>query len=725
MASHPELQAEQAHLDRAYERLESLRAGARARLQAALRQRGGTPQAVTERDVIVRNALHRLEQLELGGESLCFGRIDRTDGQSFHIGRLAISGEDQEPLVVDWRAPVAESFYRATGRHPMGLSRRRHLATEGRRVVGIEDELFGDDSSGEGPGHGLVGPGALVAALERSRSGRMRDIVATVQVEQDEVIRSELPGVLVVQGGPGTGKTAVALHRAAYLLYTHRFPLERQGVLVVGPNPIYLRYVRHVLPSLGETGVALTTVQGLVPRVRARAEEAIVAARVKGDSRMAQVLARAVSDRQRPLRRPLEVGFEGQVLRLSPEDARRVVAFARRRVRTHNAGRRHVEAWLARHFIGQYRLARQRRRRAGASAEPDGDAVATPGAVQDEEVWPQLRRHPDVVGTLDRMWPVLAPEELVHDLFGAPPLLRLAASGVLSDEEVASLHRERSSGLDSIPWTAADLALIDEARALLGPRRPSADADAGGGGVRTYGHIVVDEAQDLTPMQLRMLARRSLSGSMTVVGDIAQATGPWAPGGWSDVTAHLPDGRAARVAELSVNYRTPDEVMTVASRVLARVAPDQSPPVSVRATGASPAFVAARAGRLGPAVADTVVKERGEVHPGTLAVIAPPSLVEPLASALGSAGVAFSHPGGSHAEDNGLDGPTTLLAVGVAKGLEFDAVVVAEPRRIVSEEAQQLRALYVALTRATKRLAVVHAEPLPAVLTERSTSLRP
>ncbi|MDP8992150.1 MAG: hypothetical protein M3N31_03735, partial [Actinomycetota bacterium] len=331
--------------------MESLRAAARSLLESALRQRGGTPQAVAERDVLVRTALHRLEQLELGGESLCFGRIDLADGQSFHIGRLAVSGHDQEPLVVDWRAPVAEPFYRATGRHPMGLVRRRHFATEGRRLVGLEDEVFaGEHGDGGGPdGAGkpeLVGPGALLAALERSRSGRMRDIVATVQREQDEVIRSELAGVLVVQGGPGTGKTAVALHRAAYLLYTHRFPLERQGVLVVGPNALYLRYVRHVLPSLGEAGVVLTTLEGLVPEARARAAEGRMAARVKGDARMARVLARAVRDRQRPLRRPLEVRAEGVVLHLSPEASRQAVAAARRRSGPHNSGRRHVEAWV-------------------------------------------------------------------------------------------------------------------------------------------------------------------------------------------------------------------------------------------------------------------------------------------------------------------------------------------------------------------------------------------
>jgi len=426
VASDPELQAEQAYVERAYERVDELRAQARERLETALRQRGGTPQAVTERDMIVRTALHRIDQLDLGGQPLCFGRIDLADGQSFHLGRLAVSSEDQEPLVVDWRAPVAEPFYRATGRHPMGLSRRRHFATDGRRVVGIEDEVFDVDGQeaaaddGRGGGHSLVGPGVLLAALERSRSGRLRDIVATVQREQDEVIRSQLAGVLVVQGGPGTGKTAVALHRAAYLLYTHRFPLERQGVLLVGPNRLYLGYVEHVLPSLGETGVALTTLEGLVPEARVRSADSRVAARVKGDARMAKVLARAARDRERPLRRHIEVGLEGVILRLSVGESRQAVSYARRRSRTHNAGRRHIEAWMARHFRDQYRLGLERRRRVGTRASPDELAAEElegfePRAVdgsdagsEEQDVWPRVRHHPVVVEALDRMWPLLA-----------------------------------------------------------------------------------------------------------------------------------------------------------------------------------------------------------------------------------------------------------------------------------------------------------------------------
>ncbi|MEO6120708.1 MAG: DNA/RNA helicase domain-containing protein, partial [Acidimicrobiales bacterium] len=376
MAPHPDLQAEREYIERAYARIDALRAAAAELLGSALRQRGSTPQSLAERDVIVRTTLQRLETLDVGTESLCFGRIDRDDGESFHIGRLAVSADDQEPLVVDWRAPVAEPFYRATGVYPMGLVLRRHFATDGRRLLGIEDELFAlDGRDGEGPegaagtdaDDGLVvsGAGALMASLGRARSGRMRDIVATVQREQDEVIRAPLPEVLVVQGGPGTGKTAVALHRAAYLLYTYRFPLERQRVLLVGPNPLFLRYIEQVLPSLGESGVALTTVAGLVPDTRVRAEAPAEVARIKGAASMARLLARAVRDRQRPLREDVEIGFEGFVLRLTSETTEEIVRVARRRPGPHNARRRTVELLMSRRLVAQYQESLERRRRVG------------------------------------------------------------------------------------------------------------------------------------------------------------------------------------------------------------------------------------------------------------------------------------------------------------------------------------------------------------------------
>jgi DNA helicase IV len=701
VGQHPELHAEQAFIDRAYDRVEALRAAARATLDDALKQRGGTFQAVEQREVVVHTTLQRLNQLDIGRESLVFGRIDRDDGDAFHIGRLAVSAEDQEPLVVDWRAPVAEPFYRATGRHPMGLTRRRHFASEGRRLLGIEDEVFAlPNGNGDGPAdaddYEPAGTSALLAALERSRSGQMRDIVATVQKEQDEVIRAELPGVLVVQGGPGTGKTAVALHRAAYLIYTYRFPLERQGVLVVGPNPLFLRYIGQVLPSLGESGVALTTIEGLVADVRAKAVDSPVAARVKGDARMARVLSRAVRDRQRPLRRDVAVGYGSTTLRLTVADSEQIVTQARRRPGPHNSRRRAVETLVARRLQQQFAAYVERTRTPEEAAVVLGDA----------DLARELRRLPPVAEALDRMWPVLLAEELVHDLFGAPPLIALAGKGVLSKPECDALARPRSSSLDDIPWTAADLPLLDEARVLLGVRKHTPDDD-----VRAYGHIVVDEAQDLTPMQLRMLNRRSISGSMTVVGDIAQATGHRAPASWDEILEHLPSRRAPRVVELSVNYRTPAEIMALAGRVLAEAAPGLRRPRSVRSTEMPPQIVRAAPGARAEAVAEAVRAEAGRVGTGTCAVICPPSLRDSLAAGLRAAGLEFGE-----ADVDGLDAAVTLVPVDIVKGLEFDGVVVVEPGRIVEEAPQGLRALYVALTRATKVLTVVHTDELPPAL---------
>ena len=554
--------------------------------------------------------------------------------------------------MVDWRAPVAEPFYRATGLDPQGLARRRHLSVRGRAVLGLEDEYFVDPDGRPGavaPGgaggaqfrdggerllsDGLVlgGPGALLSALGQARTGQMGDIIGTIQREQDEIIRSPLPGVLVVQGGPGTGKTAVALHRAAYLLYTHRFPLERQGVLVVGPNPLFLRYIEQVLPSLGETGVSLSTVSGLVPEVRVRGVDDAAVAKLKGDVRMVKVLTRAVRTRERPLRRDVEVPFGAGVLRLRARTTEDIVGMARRRPGTHNARRRFVESHVLRVLSDEYRA------RLGRSGVDGADDAPT--AEEQKDLAQRLRRVPEVSDALDRMWPRLSPHEFLHDLLGARALLAAAGKGILSPLEVQRLYRPRSTSLETVPWTVGDAALIDEARTLLGPRRgrparvrskraeegtasemgfwpqglaaspePAASvATASEDDIRAFGHIVVDEVQDLSPMQLRMLARRSLSGSMTVVGDIAQATGPWAPAGWDDITRHLSPQRPTRLVELTVSYRTPAEVVALAAQVLAVAAPEITPPRPVRQSGFPPRVVAtsrvglsATAGRAGP-----------------------------------------------------------------------------------------------------------------------------
>ncbi len=576
MSQHPELVEEQAYIEHAYECLDRAREQA-LRLRGLTEVgRGGTHQARYERDVIEETVRNRLAHLEIGDAALVFGRIDRDTGEAFHIGRLAVADERQEPVVVDWRAPVAEPFYRATGRAPMGLSRRRHFALKGRTLVGIEDELFdGDGTAEEG---GLVGPGALIAALEQSRTGQLGDIVATIQAEQDEIIRSPLAGVLVVQGGPGTGKTVVALHRAAYLLYTYRFPLEDQGVLVVGPNRVFLRYIHRVLPSLGETGVEQVVLADLVPSVKVRATEATPVARVKGDVRMAALLANAVRDRQRPLTRDLVVPYGLSSLRLDVDTSRRIVRGATRRAHQHNAARRFVEQALF-----------------------DALAASSRDQIDSGTVRERTRSTDEVRAALEAMWPVLTPAQLLHDLFGSAALVRLAARRTFDEREVEPLVRPRSDHVDEVAWTDADIPLLDEALELLGPRptRTGAEADE----VRTYGHIVVDEAQDLTPMALRMLTRRSLSGSMTVVGDLAQATGAIAPDSWDDVLAHLPTRKAALVHELTIGYRIPAQSMALAARVLSIAAPGLQPPRSVREGDVGPLILRAASDQLGNEVA--------------------------------------------------------------------------------------------------------------------------
>jgi DNA helicase IV len=622
---------------------------------------------------------------------------------------------------------------------------RRHLALEGRRVVGLEDERFGiPGSEGAGEGHDgprrgpdgdgtaelilsdlpIGGPAALLAALDRARSGRMTDIVSTIQREQDEIIRAPLTGVLVVQGGPGTGKTAVALHRAAYLLYTHRFPLERQGVLVVGPNPLFLRYIEQVLPSLGETGVTLSTVSGLVSEVRIRENGPVETARLKGDARMAKVIARAVRTRQRPLADDVAIPYGALVLRLTVEDSRQIVEVIRRRPGTHNARRRLVEQAVAQLLADR---ARQTQQTLGAGVP--SSVTAFPG-YEDPAELPEdefdfedfsrkVRRVPELAEALDRMWPRLSPHELLHDLFGAPALIRAAGRGVLTADEQHHLRRRRAASFEEVAWTPADAALVDEARHLLGPRNGS-----GEDGLRKYGHIVVDEVQDLSPMQLRMLTRRSLSGSMTVVGDIAQATAPWAPRSWADITDHLPRRRPARTVELTVSYRTPAEVLAVASQVLAVAAPELTPPKPVRRTGLEPRTLAVRdasGSRQGATEADLarlVARVAGEevaaVTPGRVAILAPEAMLTMLADALAADDIPVVD--ARDMRKGGLFEPLVLLAADAANGLEFDSVVVVEPGVIAGETARGLRTLYVALTRPTQRLSVVHLTPPPVPL---------
>ena len=687
---HPEMDVEQAYVDHAYACLESARDRALELTAMVEVGQGGTNQARFEREAIWDSVAARLGQLDMGDAALVFGRIDQeaeAGAGRFYIGRVGVWDVDQDPVVVDWRAPVAEAFYRATGPVPMGLERRRHLVSRGRVVVGIEDELFGDpERFRDGDGNRLKGEGALIAALEMARTGRLGDIIGTIQAEQDDIIRAPLSGVHAVQGGPGTGKTVVALHRAAYLLYTHRFPLEGQGVLVLGPNRLFLAYIEQVLPSLGEAGVQMATLGDVVGGVRVddRREQAEVG-RLKGDLRMVRFITRAVRTRQRPLRADLRIGHGLQWLVLPVEESRRIVDQARRRYRTHNAARKFVEA----EFYGAL----------VASGRGDLD----PEALRE-----RLRGELSVREALEWMWPVLTPAQLLNDLLGSRALIR-SADPSLTTEQVDALYRERVSQPDDLLWTASDAPLLDEARAVLGARPGRREEDT----VRTYGHIVVDEVQDLSPMDLRMLDRRSLNGSMTVVGDIAQATGAWAHDNWEGILRHLPDRRPPERHELTVGYRIPGPLMDVAARVLAVAAPDLAPPRSVRGDGDPPRFVALtgeQAEKL-DGLAEVVRSELEAVGAGNLAVVTTDSQAADVEDALERAGIAYGRP-----TRQGLDAQVAVVPVGLVKGLEVDGAVVVEPARMVREHAQGMRALYVALTRATRRVAIVHAEPLPPVL---------
>ncbi len=697
---HPELAAEQAYIEHAYECLEASKADALKIRELTTTGPGGTHQARVERNAFDEKIVSRLEQLEIGDSALVFGRIDRIADdldttEAFHIGRLAVSDQNREPVVVDWRAPVAEPFYRATGRDPMGLVRRRHFAVEGRTLLGIEDEMFGEGRLGIGqddgltdddPRAGIRGYSTLMTALGRGRTGQLGDIVATIQAEQDEIIRSPQGGVLVVQGGPGTGKTVVALHRAAYLLYTHRFPLEDQGVLVVGPNRVFLRYIERVLPSLGEAGVDQVILADLVDGVRVSGRESSEVARIKGQKKMSKVVDKAVSDRERPLRDDVRIPMGAQYVTLRAEETVRIVKAARRRYHRHNQARRFVEneVWAAL-------------------------AATARGDVEPDEVREALRGTDQMREVFERMWPVLTPAQLLHDLFGSKALLRLAAGNVLKEDEWSLLHRPRSASVDEVQWTPADVALLDEAFFQLGPKpRRNGKIDEADE-TRTYGHIVIDEVQDLTPMQLRMVTRRSLAGSMTIVGDIAQATGPLAPDSWDDVLSYLPTRKEPRVVGLSVGYRIPSQIMALADKVMHAATPGLRAPRSVRDGDSDPRVERCndRVSLLS-AVARTVKDQRATPGGGRVAVICSDATVDDVSAALTAAGVDHGS-----ARATGLDSDVSIVPASVVKGLEIDNVVVVEPAEIVADDPQGLRLLYVCLTRSTQTLTVLHHAPLP------------
>ncbi|MFD8035498.1 HelD family protein [Streptomyces sp. NPDC059717] len=765
-----DLRREQEFIDALYARVDVLRGDTESSVEDALAQGDKPMQARLERDILVAERSGLLAALNAVDGALCFGRIDLSSGQSHHIGRIGLRTDDADrtPVLIDWRAEVARPFYLATGHTTMGLRRRRHIATEGRRVTALHDEIL-DLSDRERTGHeDPTGDAVLLAALNSARTGRMSDIVQTIQADQDRIIRAPYRGVLVVEGGPGTGKTAVALHRAAYLLYEYRELLARRAVLVVGPNPAFLGYIGQVLPSLGETGVLLATVGELFPGVKARTADTPEAAAVKGRADMADVLAAVVRDRQSLPDPVIAIAHDREVLML--DDG--LVNMARERTRAarlpHNEAREHFEG----HILNT--LTDMVAERIGTDPY-DGSSLLDPSDLT--QIRDELAENREVWSAIDSLWPRLTPQRLVADFLADP-------GGYLSDEDAAAVRRPVTRA-----WTIADVPLLDEAAELLGEDDRVAKAHAEreretqvayAQGVldvsyasRTYefedkeegdpegsevlsahdiidaerfaerqeeadhrsaaeraaadrtwafGHIIVDEAQELSPMAWRLLMRRSPTRSMTLVGDPAQTAEAGGVGSWSEILEPYVGDRWEHT-RLGVNYRTPSEIMEVAAAVVRAENPGFEPPSSVRSTRVRPwvratddlpsavekAVEELTASLTGPEPERDEPQERDGTPAGRLAVIAPRELHRALAVRL---------EGVTAGEEPDLTRTVVLLDPRQAKGLEFDAVLVVEPGRYGTSD------LYVALTRATQRLGVLHTGKLPKAL-EAGLSERP
>ncbi len=739
-----EIDVEQEYVAMLYAHLDALRVDVDARLARTLRESSSSPQAMTHRDAATAHYSEQLAQYGSVENGLCFGRLDFADDARAYIGRIGLFDDegDYEPLLMDWRAPASRPFYLATAASPDGVRRRRHIRTSQRKVTGLDDEVLDLGAGAQDVHEGLTGEAALLSALNASRTGRMSDIVETIQAEQDEIIRSGLNGVLVVQGGPGTGKTAVALHRAAYLLYTYRQQLSRRGVLIVGPNATFLKYIGQVLPSLGETGVLLQTVGELYPGVRGTRSEPAAAAEVKGRIAMVDALKKAVRDRQELPEEPMVLVVEREELVLDAETVRAARSRARRSRKPHNEAR----PLFAEDVVDA--LARQEAARLGAEFL-DRDDLA--------DIRRELAAEAVVRAAIDTLWPLLTPQGFLKDLYASADRLASALPD-LTDAERSSLLRSPRLG-----WTAADAPLLDEAAELLGvddrAERAEADRrrrdeqdyaqgvldilqmeddadpdiltaydliDAGRLAERhddedhrtaaeraaadrswTFGHVIVDEAQELSAMAWRVLMRRCPSRSMTLVGDVAQTGDLAGADAWADILAPYVHDRW-RLTELTVNYRTPAEVMSVAADVLAELATDLTPPSSVRRTGVEPWRLRVGPAELAAALAGYAAAEPG---PGTVAVLVPESLAEEVGRA-----VLAAVPDAAVGERPELESRVVVLTVRQSKGLEFDSVLLAEPGRVVAESARGRNDLYVALTRATQRVGVVHAEELPPVL---------
>ncbi|MFB9904282.1 RNA polymerase recycling motor ATPase HelR [Allokutzneria oryzae] len=712
-----ELRSERSYVAGLYERLDAERARVKRAYKEAL---GGTGRTPMERDDEVRALAKELKRLHVADSGLCFGRLDTVAGEHTYIGRIGLFDEENEyrPVLLDWRAPASRAFYTATAATPENMRRRRQFHTRGRQVVDFTDEVLGR------PGGGERGDAALLAAVNAPRGEGMRDIVSTIQAEQDEIIRLDHPGVLVIEGGPGTGKTVVALHRVAYLLYTQRERMERHGVLVVGPNPAFLNHISRVLPSLGESDVVFMTAGDLVPGLRVTAEDTPEAARLKGSLRILDVLAAAIADRQRLPEQPVPIQLGEVTARIDAETAE----WARQEAR--ESGLPHNEARAVFTEIITYVLTER--------------AIARIGrgwlTREDRESWERLRaglvkdlaEDDKFTAVLDELWPVLTPHTLLAELYSSPERLRAAGAD-------PALSR-----VDGEAWTVSDVPLIDELIDMLGrdkvadkaaeraaSRERKAEAAYASGVLDslvkredmmddedhlfahdllyaedlaerfvehdtrelaeraaadrdwTYRHVVVDEAQELSEMDWRALMRRCPARSFTVVGDLAQRRSVAGATSWAEMVEPYVPGRWV-YRSLSVNYRTPAEIMTVAAALLAEFAPGVQPPESVRACGVQPWSRRVTEDEL-PAAIEEFVRDEAE-RVGTSVVIGPPGV-----------------PGAVPASET--------------KGLEFDAVLVVEPERILADGPRGAAELYVALTRATQRLGVLHRGPLPRALT--------
>jgi DNA helicase IV len=624
----------------------------------------------------------RMKALEDDPEiPLFFGRLDYGDhdpdsagrpGERFYIGRRHITDEQGDPMVVDWRAPISRPFYRASKTEAMGLDLRRRFGFQHGRLTAYEDEALGGDGRVV---DGQVDHSAILEAeIERPRMGPMRDIVATIQPEQDDIVRSDLSQTVCVQGAPGTGKTAVGLHRAAFLLYTHRNQLTRQGVLVIGPNASFLRYIADVLPALGEIDAKQTTVEELVARMPVRSVDSVAAARVKGDARMATVIERALWSLLRPATEGLVVPRGSRRWRVPAYEADEIVAELRTRGVRYGAGRAMLAQRLAHAVLVKMELA---------------------GESPDDRVQDAVARSRPVKAYVDALWPTADARRLVMQLLGDPNFLASAADGVLTlDEQTLILWAKPAKGPGSAPWSVHDMVLIDEAADLL-ERTPS------------LAHVVLDEAQDLSPMMLRAVGRQCSTGSATVLGDLAQATTPWSVRGWDEALGHL--GKpAAHLEELTLGFRVPGEVIDLAAGLLPQIAPSLRKPTSVRRSRGE-LDIRSSARPLDAAVAAVEAALVGE---GSVGLIVPDRLAAAADAALTSAKVVHSHLG---AEDD-IDARVDVVPAALAKGLEFDHVVLVEPADIAAGEADELtglRRLYVCLTRAVTSLVITHAKPLP------------